>query len=233
VDELMRWRRIAAGSVAFAALAMLAYSLPPMQHAWRERAARAAAAPHPLAATDAEQVAIMRAILLARDWPLRPSSAPYATTDASGATVLVTPGTDVPPRVNGLMNHTLALRQCAPPRPQDHAVSCEMGTREGEDIEDRFRESRYPLAWRRDLVAANLHSTATPDPRIPGLRLVEPGRVAVDQLIGFSRAALSPDRREALVYFGSQGFGAACVVFRLARGPAGWVVSDQEWLCVG
>jgi hypothetical protein len=228
----LRWKRALAFAVAAGAIIFAIAWAPVALQAYENHLERKAAEPRPILASPAQQAAIVRAILMMAPIRMPPPPPPLP---GSHHASLPTPSVDPVDRLPlGLLDQTISLRSCDPSRP-GRATRCDMGGHMDEQLVAVDRESTFPLAWRRELVAASLEPAPLTDPQVDGVMLVARDSDANDGLAGVSRAVLSADGRAALVYFEihGPGLGAACIVYRLAHASTGWEVSDQEWHCVG
>ena len=203
----MSWRRILILS-SLLAIAVTGIVVAPLaRDAVEARRARQAAEPKPIPATDAQQAAIVRALLLAHDYEaLR---APATEPDDARA--------PEPEDWPVLVDRTIRLR---PPCPDaaSGGAPCSPDFVGNDDIAEidiliyEFRE--VPLKLRRELLLANARSSAMPSPGIDGVRLVSPTRgfapvadAAFFQanpgaagIVRVSRAVLTEDGTQALIY---------------------------------
>ena len=230
----LRWKRLLVFAVVVGAILLAVAWAPVALQIYESYRERKAAEPRPIIATDAQQAAIVRAIVTMEHSPLRVPPPP-APPPGSDQTTPSLPETDpVEQLPTGLLDRTLSLRSCDPPRPGS-AIRCDMGGHMSEEIERADRESLFSITWRRELVAASLTPTRLADPQVGGVVLVAGESDAIGRLAGFSRAVLSRDGRAALVYFEAHGhsLGASCIVYNVMHTSTGWVVHEQEWYCVG
>jgi hypothetical protein len=229
----LRWNRAMVFAAVVGTIIFAIAWAPVALQAWDNHRERVAAEPHPIPANDVQQAAIVRAILSMEHAPLQPPPLPPPAGRGNTATpssLQVDPVERLPV---GLLDRTLSLRSCDPPRPSG-AIRCDLGGQMGKQLESEDR-SQFSLMWRRELVAASLTATRVADPRIDGIVLVDEDSDAIGRLAGFSRAVLSLDGLSALVYFEtrSHGLGVACILYKLVHTPTGWQVDEQEWHCVG
>jgi hypothetical protein len=233
----MSWHRVVNASVMLAMVGAVALLAPTLWHYQQSMSEQVRATQRALPANDANQAAIVRAIVTMERSPVRPPPPPPPPPPLPGRERVRTPVAIMSPADRlpvGLLGWTLSLRSCDPPRPSG-AIRCDMGGHMGEQIEEASRPSSFPLAWRRGLVAASLAPVPLADPRVDGIVLIAGNSDAVSRTAGFSRAVLSPDGRAALIYFEARGrtLGAACIIFKMALTSRGWEVVESEWYCVG
>jgi hypothetical protein len=216
------WRRVlvVVGVVACVGLA-ITYA-PLALHAYQTHREREAERPHPIVATDAQQAAIIRALMLGvRNWgPLPPPPPPpnHSSDDAGSHGLPL------------LVDRTMPLTFCpgtetdvSPPLDCPPPPGYESGNWLYSDHES-LRD--MPLGLRREMVLANTTSMAQPDPGLPGTRLVRFGpRSEIRQwwssgagAVETTRAVVSVDGTEALVYgatlCGPNCDGGALFLFR-------------------
>jgi hypothetical protein len=236
VDELMgaakslRWRRVIAVSLTIALIVGGLLLAPLVREAHIARRERLAALPQPRPATDELQVQIVRALLAQHRFqgvpmaPPEPGESPRAD----------------PRRYPMLHDRTLAMRRCLIAPTQANPLPCGPPPPGELDATFLWSDDIYwrdlPLRSRRELVLANATSTPLPDPGIDGVQLLA-ARPSAGGWRGFhrshpqatgwlvlSRATLSADGREALIYVdhGCDDLCGTSAVFRFVRGPNGW-----------
>jgi hypothetical protein len=203
----IRWRRMLLFAIAAAAAIAAFASLPIGLDAYDAYREREAAEPKPIPASDAQQVAIVRALLLAHDY-----EAPHMPpTEADEA--LAPEPEDWPL----LVDRTIRLR---PPctAAASGSAPCSPNIVANDDmaqIDILVYEFRHvTLKLRRELLLANARSSAMPLPGIDGVRLVSSTRgftPIVDAaffqanpgaagIVHVSRAVLTEDGTQALIY---------------------------------
>jgi len=237
----LSWRRVlvlagVAGALAFA----IAYA-PLAMDAYEQHREREAAKPRPIVATDAQQAAIIRALMLGIEgWgplpPLPPRPPPGSTEDWPIYS-------SVDHGLPKLLDRTVALRFCpgteadvSPPLdcplPPPGRVFANWLYSDHEFLRD------IPLRLRREMVMANATSMPQPDPALPGTGLLhDPGADtrpdSVPRAPGgagaleTTRAVLRADGNEALVY-GATLCGPNCdtgALFLFARDGERWRLS--------
>jgi hypothetical protein len=199
------WRRGAIASVLVAAVTGAAIYLPwwfgERRHARELEAAR----PHPIPATDAQQAAILRALLLGiGNWGEMPPPPPPE------------PGAPPPEPTKGLplladrtatiLQDTVIDGQSPPVMASPPGFSAPSGHWLATDLDYL---GPIPRKLREEMVAANATASAQPDPALPGTRLAELDTWASFEansssehkgMLRTTRAVLSVDGRQALLY---------------------------------
>lgn len=234
----LRWKRVLAVALVMAVIVGGLLLLPVARDAYNARQARLADEPHPLPASEAEQAAIL--VALVRGGEMRVFEDPP-----------LPGGNPSPSPLAALFESTFPL--CA-----DDAAFPGVGCREdsigGSVPMDRLKPERTPFKLRRELVLANRTPRRVADPHIPALAMASLAEVRAaygdaqffrgtatevgdrplpDGYVEVSTAVLTPDRREALIVV-ANGCGPDCRIignlYRLVRGNDDWQVVDEQMI---
>ena len=193
---------------------------------------RKAVEPHPIPASDVEQVAIMRAVFATHRLEGRPLPPPEPNeVRGSDSRVLL------------LLDSAFLMLPCFgdefPCQGPDSVAANRLWS-------DDFELRDFPVRLRRELVMANTGETPfMPDPGVPDARLVSRRPATgweelyranpdVSGILKFSRAVLSANGTTALIYSDIR-CGDLCgtgYVFLLRRQGDGWVVVEDHLLWI-
>jgi hypothetical protein len=231
---VMSWRRIAITALLLAIAAPLVLLAPLASEALEEWREREAAQPRPIPVSDAQQAQIARAIVDSGAFKLVPPP------DAAGAAKTRSRA--------WVVDRTVAMGNC-PTRPEDVAF-CTWSEMAAEELRVDDYYPGLPRRWRLELIEANSSEQPIADPGSSDVTwissdvavavntpvewdVLRAGDPALSGFLRLSRAVLSPDHGEALVYaehhWPLSFEGPSRVVFRLRAAGNRWVVLTQQY----
>lgn len=228
-------RKVLAGSIGVMALISMALAAPLVKHAMRLAEEREAALLRPIAASDAEMVALTR--VLFRDWEFTGIPPPPPEPGEPPA----------PPEVSHtvLLDTSVVFCDIVPKAPEVERICGSPWLEEA--INSIDFDAKVPRRLRQELILANRVSVPVPDAGIPNVIRISRGRLDEsfdrgDGWSGFysafpqsngnvalSRAVLSQDRSHALLY-ASHRCGGLCgtgYLHYFARRDGSWRIIDS------